>query len=84
MKKNIRDAALEAGGNLILLQKEGLAERFSPHGYLFNLCQEGRLLILAPWPDNSSGKSSRQECLQMNEMTNEISRYGLLTKIKRK
>ena len=45
-EKTVRDYALENGGRVILLRHYPFGERFKPEGRLFDLCAEGRLLIL--------------------------------------
>ena len=69
-EKRIRDKAIERGARVIELQDIGFEERFKPTGRRFELCAEGRLLILAPWPDNTGRKSSAgyTEFHKMNDM----------------
>lgn len=83
-EKKIRDKGIALGGSIIEIRKEGFPERFKPMGRMFELCAEGRLLMLAPWPDNKGKvQVSRNECLQMNEFALEISREPLELSIRR-
>ncbi len=68
-EKAIRDTAIALGGNLIIIKNTGFEEKFKPQGNEFNLCSEGRLLLIAPWPEQI-GKTilSRDEALKMNEL----------------
>ncbi len=43
---------------MIKLTAKGFGERFKPQGRDFDLCAEGRLLLLSPWPDDISEKST--------------------------
>lgn len=57
-EKAIIDYARETGGKMIILKDRGFEERFKPAGADFDLCCGGRLLLLAPWPENVSRKST--------------------------
>lgn len=73
IEKDIMKDGLNLGCNIIQLQNEGMPERFCPRGSRFDLCAEGRLLILAPWPDNArNAKGGRSIFLSMNEFAREI------------
>lgn len=74
-EKKIRDYAMANNGKLIMLKESGFEERFKPQGREFELCAEGRLLLLAPWPDNTGRKSKAgyTEFHTMNDMAFEIS-----------
>ena len=68
-EKEIRKMAEEAEGKIILLVNEPFGERYKPGGHNFELCEQGRLLILAPdivIPD------SRQGFLFLNELALQI------------
>ena len=72
-ESNIRDEAIKAGGRIILLVENGFSERYKPAGRWFDLCAEGRLLLLAPWAYRKENHTiSRNECLQLNRMAEEI------------
>ncbi len=57
-EKKILNLAIEMGSSVIKLTEKGFGERFKPQGKDFDLCAEGRLLLLAPWPEDISGKST--------------------------
>ena len=73
-EKAIMDYARENGGRMIILKDQGFEERFKPYGKNFDLCAEGRLLLLAPWPDNIGRKSTAgyAEFHQMNDLAAEL------------
>lgn len=72
-ESDIRDAAIEAGGTVVLLVENGFPERYKPTGRWFDLCAEGRLLLLAPWAYRETPHTiSREQCLQLNRMAEEI------------
>lgn len=72
-EKLVRDKALAAGGRLIILRNEGFEEKFKPKGAEFDLCAAGRLLLLAPWPDNAPRKAvTRREALAMNALAEKL------------
>jgi len=72
-EKQIRDKAIEAGGNLIILRNEGFEERFKPLGNEFSLCADGRLLLLAPWPqDLNRATVTRRQALAMNSLAEKL------------
>lgn len=51
-EKEIIEEAIRRGSPLILLRDLSFGERFKPQGKYFDLCADGRLLLLSPWPDN--------------------------------
>lgn len=61
---------MQLGLPLIRLTDCGFEDRFKPCGQDFDLCSEGRLLLLAPWPDNVGRKSTSgyTEFHQMNDL----------------
>lgn len=66
-EKAISRAALDAGGAVILIKPDGFGPFFKPHGHYFDLCLQGRLLILACRPpEEGPVKLTRQQCLAMN------------------
>ena len=62
--------AIAAGHSVIQLTDKGFEERFKPKGVKFELCAQGRLLLLAPWPDNTGRASTAgySEFHQMNDL----------------
>ena len=74
-EKEIINSAVESGSSVILLKDQGFEERFKPKGKEFDLCSEGRLLLLAPWPENIGRKSTSgyTEFHKMNDLALAIS-----------
>lgn len=74
-EKEIINSAIEAGSSVILLKDQGFEARFKPKGKEFDLCSEGRLLLLAPWPENIGRKSTSgyTEFHKMNDLALAIS-----------
>lgn len=68
-EKIIRDAVIEIGGKIIRMLQENISDRYKPSGKEFELCGEGRLLLLceetAPEYRNSL---TRDEALRLNEL----------------
>ncbi len=75
-EKTIRDKTVDCGGNLIIIRDIGFEERFKPQGREFEMCASGRLLLLAPRPDNTGRRSTAgsREFHSMNDMAFEISK----------
>lgn len=71
-EKEIRNEAIEAGGRIITLRSDGFEDRFKPWGRDFELCQEGRLLLLAPWPENNDDILTRSTALSLNDIAAEL------------
>lgn len=72
-EKVIRNTAIEQGLPLIIIQENGFPELYKPGGVLFDVCADGRLLILAPWQYHSDRrKIARWQCVAMNEMAEAI------------
>lgn len=75
-EKGIRKEAEKIGGGIVLITHEPFGERYKPAEHDFNLCAEGRLLIVAP--KIAMGNSlTRDVCLQMNELAKQICFYGI-------
>lgn len=74
-EKEIRRKVEEAGGRLILIHNRPFDEREKPMKHDFNLCCEGRILIISPIDYLSIAKSdhpSRNQCLDMNSLAETI------------
>lgn len=72
-EKAIRNEAIENGGRIILLSKISFGERFKPSGADFDLCAQGRLLILTPWQGQQlSSNITREQALSLNELSRKI------------
>ena len=79
-EKEVRDKAIASGGRIIELGAEGFPERFKPSGKEFELCTARQLLLLAPWPDNSSRFTmTSSTALTLNAMAAEICASSLST-----
>lgn len=68
-EKETRAEAEELGGRFILISNAPLAERNKPAAHNFNLCSQGRMLIIAP---QEPLDFSRNSCLRMNSLANTI------------
>ncbi len=54
-------------GSLILIHAEGFPPLYKPGGAYFDLCAQGRLLVLSPFPYTGRKQPlTRERCLQMN------------------
>ncbi len=68
-EKEIRRKALALGGRLIVISQQAVGERFKPSGSEFDLCAQGRLLLLFPWPRRVKNPGiTRTEALWMNRI----------------
>lgn len=68
-ERAIREEAEAIGGRFILIRREAFGERFKPAGHDFDLCTQGRLLIIAPWQEYGlKGPVTRQQALAMNQI----------------
>lgn len=70
-EKEIRAEAEECGGRFILLHDKPFGEREKPSRREFNLCAEGRLLMIAPADYACRPRNrhlTRQDCLDLNSL----------------
>lgn len=68
---------LEEKRPLIYIESNGFRDYYKPSGGLFDAVAEGNVLILSPWEYNPLKKHvSRDECVEMNHMAEEIAGYG--------
>lgn len=74
-EREIRNEAIERGARIITLRADGFQERFKPQGHEFELCSEGRLLLLAPWPDAPRTPMSRSTALTLNGLASRIASF---------
>ena len=66
-EKEVRDEALAEGAPIIIIAPRGFGAREKPGGNAFELCAQGRLLILShPGIYSLTGVLTRAECLEMN------------------
>ena len=80
-EKAIRDEAIQAGGRIIHTTHTPFPDRYKPNAREFDLCCQGRLLILAPTVPSSivpssSDTISRAQCLDMNTLAADICAEG--------
>ena len=74
-EKDIARAALDSGGAVILMKPDGFPPCFKPHGKYFDLCVQGRLLILACRPPATAATPvTRDICLSMNHWCQHIAK----------
>lgn len=78
-EKTLAREVLNAGGEVILIKPDGFEPCFKPHGLYFDLCVQGRLLILACSPSAPEhAKLTRDQCRAMNGWAARIADTGSL------
>lgn len=74
-EKEIMHYGIKNGASIIRIVENGFPERYKPSGEEFNLCSEGRLLIIAPVTHRTrTDKISRAQCLEMNALAEALSK----------
>lgn len=72
-EKRVRDWTIDNGGKVIQLMPNGFPPKYKPPGNSFELCQQGRLLQIAPADWQSSGFSlTRELSMRLNSLAEEI------------
>lgn len=72
-EKKVREVALQEGHSIIQLMDNGFSEKSTASGGLFDYCSNGQVLLLAPWKhEPKKGRISREECVMLNNMAEEI------------
>lgn len=73
-EKEIAHAVMARGyGSLILIRPEGFPPLYKPSGLYFDLCAQGRLLVLSPFVHTGRKEElTRERCLQMNRWVGEM------------
>ena len=72
-EKQVMQVLLQEQLPFIVLADNGFREYYKPSDALFDACAAGRVLILSPWPHNAEKrKISREECVALNGMAEEI------------
>ena len=72
-EKQVMDVLLREQRPFICLADNGFGEYYKPTDTLFDACAAGRVLLLSPWPyDAGKRHISRQECVALNTMAEEI------------
>ena len=72
-EKIIREEAEMLGSKFILIQNTPFGEKFKPAKHYFELCSQGKLLIIAPKGEMKE-ESFREQCLKMNKLAEEIAK----------
>lgn len=71
----VRDFCLEEGHSVIVLHNNGFTDFSQCPGGLYDYCVQGQVLVLVPsdWPhDERKGVCSREECVKLNGLAEEI------------
>ena len=79
-EKLIRATGIKAGGKIIRITNKPLLELYKPGGEEFELCTQGRFLIIAPL--ESMGEISREVCRKMNGIASLIAGVSGFTAMK--
>lgn len=83
-EKEVRDEAIECGAKIIRIEANGLPERFKPSGKEFELCNEGRLLIIAPAEYQTRKVSlTRDMCMYGNHVAERIAQGAIALRLLR-
>lgn len=78
-EKIIRNDAEMLGSKFILIQDQPFNDKFKPSKHNFELCSQGRLLIIAP-KETMEEQSFRNKCIKMNELAEIIAKsWNFLT-----
>ncbi len=72
-EKEVRDEALAQGSRLIVMRNQGFPEKFKPSGKEFDLCSEGRLLMLVKYDASPFEKQlDRKHAMHLNDYCRKI------------
>ena len=71
-EKEFRDLAIANGANLFQFTRNPIGDRFKPSGKFFDLCAEGRLLLISTYQSGQGEKITRGEALAMNALAESI------------
>lgn len=69
-EKKLRDEMINNGGRFIFFKQEAFPERYKPQGFEYQLCSQGRALIISPLEAQrlrGEKKISRQACNFLNQ-----------------
>lgn len=76
-EKQVMQVMLREKLPFIYLSDNGFREYYKPIDALFDACASGRILILSPWTyDASKRRISREDCIALNAMAEEICNKG--------
>ena len=77
-EKDVMNVLLREQHPFILLADNGFRDFYKPSDAFFDACAAGRVLILSPWPyDAGKRHISREDCVALNNMAEEISSLSL-------
>ena len=72
-EKEIMDVLLRENLPFVYIADNGFRDYYKPMDALFEAVEEGRVLILSPWEHDENKKHvTREECVAMNKMAEEI------------
>lgn len=71
-EKEYRDLAISNGASLIQFTRDPIGERFKPSGKFFDLCAEGRLLLISTYQSGQGERITRVEAMAMNALAESI------------
>ena len=72
-EKEVMREAMNRGYRLIVLRENGFPPLYKPSGESFAACSEGNLLLISPWEYHMNRRTiSREQCLQLNRLAEEI------------
>lgn len=75
-EKKVLDWACANRGRIILITNNGFGNNYTPKGRLHELCEEGRLLVIAPAEHSTAAVTlTREACLRMNAIAEAIASY---------
>ena len=72
-ERQYRDEAMNGGAGMIMVVNYAFSERYKPYKSLFELCEQGRLLLVSTAAhENQDAPMTREEALGMNEIARQI------------
>ena len=71
-EKNVRNWAEDHEGNIIYIVNEEFDDRYKPKGKQFELCEEGRMMLVSVPNLEGEGELTRSHCLRMNNLAERI------------
>ena len=76
-EKEVLAVLMQEQRPVIYIADNGFREYYKPSDGLFDAVAAGRMLILSPWPyDAAKRHVTREECVEMNRMAEEISSFS--------
>lgn len=74
VEKQVAKQGYEEGAKYILITRDEIGERYKPSGKAFDLCAEGRLLVISTYRPGQPEHLTRAESLNMNKLALAIER----------